>query len=294
MSAGPLESHRDAADPGSVAARQVVQVGDRQILALSDGVMVMPPDFMGTPEHPSAAHDALQNQDGRVSLPIGCFVIPGETTVLVDAGYGPNDYLARGSLVGGGLLDALGADGIRPTDIDVIALSHLHLDHVGWVGDRDGVPVFPNAQILVGRADWDYFMVGSDAVLPLPDNVRAALLTLAQAGRVTLLDGDTAVASGVTRLDAAGHTPGHSVFVVSDGGERALLLGDALYCPEQLTETDWAVITDVDPALARRTRKSLAEDLRLNGGKAVGCHFPGLRVGRILRSSPAISFDERA
>ena len=285
MSSGPLEAHRDAADAQSAAACQMVRVGDRQILALSDGVMVMPPNFMGTPAHPSAAHDTLQNQDGRVSLPIGCFVIPGETAVLVDAGYGPNDYLGRGSLVGGRLLEALDANGIRPADIDVIALSHLHLDHVGWVGDRDGVPVFPNAQILVGQADWDYFMVGGAAALPIPDNVRVALLALAQAGRVTLLDGDTAVAPGVTRLDAAGHTPGHSVFVVSDGGERVLLLGDALYCSQQLTETDWASTTDVDAALARRTRASLAEDLRLNGGKAVGCHFPGLRASRILGSS---------
>jgi glyoxylase-like metal-dependent hydrolase (beta-lactamase superfamily II) len=94
------------------------------------------------------------------------------------------------------------------------------------------------------------------------------------------------VAPGITRLDAAGHTPGHSVFVISDGPDRALLLGDALYCPAQLTQTDWAALTDVDPSLARATRRRLAGDLAERGGVAVGCHFPGLQAGRVLQTGP--------
>jgi hypothetical protein len=92
---------------------------------------------------------------------------------------------------------------------------------------------------------------GADAALPLADHIRAGLLAIAQAGRLSLLDADGPVAPGITRLGAAGHTPGHSVSVVSDGPDRALLLGDALYCPAQLAQTDWAALTDVDPGRAR-------------------------------------------
>jgi len=281
---GPLASHREAADPGSGAARQVLRVGERTILALSDGVVVIPPRFVGTPEHPTAAHDLLRNPDGRVPLPVGCFLIPGDTTVLVDAGFGPADYENRGSLVGGRLPAALAESDCRPADVDILALSHLHLDHVGWLADQHGELTFPRAQVMVGRPDWQYFVEGDTAALPLAPHIRAGLLKIAESGRLTLLDGDRPVAPGITRLDAAGHTPGHSVFVVADGGERALLLGDALYCPAQLTETDWAALTDVDPGLARATRRRLAGDLGTGGGVGVGCHFPGLRAGRVLRT----------
>jgi len=257
-------------------------VGGRTILALSDGVVVIPPTFIGTPEHPTAAHDMLRGADGRAPLPVGCFLVPGDTTVLIDAGYGPADHQGRGALVGGGLLGALADSGFGPEDIDVVALTHLHLDHVGWLADADGRPVFGRARVLVGRADWEYFVEGEGAALPLADHIRVGLLALAEQGRLTLLDADGPIAPGVTRLAAPGHTPGHSVFVVSDGPDRALLLGDALYCPEQLTQTDWAALTDVDPDLARTTRRLLVDDLSGRGGVAVGCHFPGLRAGRVL------------
>jgi glyoxylase-like metal-dependent hydrolase (beta-lactamase superfamily II) len=284
--AGPLARHPDAADPGSAAACQVLRVGERTILALSDGVVVIPPRFIGTPEHPTAAHDILRGADGRAPLPVGCFLVPGGTTVLIDAGYGPADHEGRGTLVGGGLLGALAGNGFQPEDIDIVALSHLHPDHVGWLADAEGRLTFSRAQVLVGRPDWEYFVEGSDAALPLAAHIRAGLLAIAQAGRLTLLDADGPVAPGITRLGAAGHTPGHSVFVVSDGRDRALLLGDALYCPAQLTHTDWAALTDVDPDLARTTRRHLADDLAARGGMAVGCHFPGLRAGRALQAPP--------
>jgi glyoxylase-like metal-dependent hydrolase (beta-lactamase superfamily II) len=282
----PLAGHPDGADPGSAAARQVLRVGERTVLALSDGVVVIPSAFIGTPEHPTAGHDVLRGADGRAPLPVGCFLVPGDTTVLIDAGFGPADHEGRGTLVGGGLPGALADNGFRPEDIDVVALSHLHLDHVGWLADRAGRPVFARARVLVGRADWEYFVEGADAALPLADHIRAGLLAIARAGRLTLLDTDGPVAPGITRLDAAGHTPGHSVFVISDGPDRALLLGDALYCPAQLTQTDWAALTDVDPSLARATRRRLAGDLAERGGVAVGCHFPGLQAGRVLQTGP--------
>ncbi len=277
----PLERHRDAADHRSALASATIPIGSRHILALSDGVLVMPPTFIGTPTHPTAAHDVLADAGGRAPLPLGCFLIPGDTTVLVDTGFGPHDHGDRGVLVGGALLTAMARHGFQPTDIDMIALSHLHLDHVGWIADLDGRPVFPDATIAVGRRDWEFFIESDTAELPLPPHIKAGLLALAEAGRVQLLDEDGTVAPGITRLAAPGHTPGHSVYVISDDQARALLLGDALYCPQQMTHTDWAALTDVDPVLARQTRERLIALLDGND-LALGCHFPDLQAGRVL------------
>jgi glyoxylase-like metal-dependent hydrolase (beta-lactamase superfamily II) len=148
-------------------------------------------------------------------------------------------------VVGGNLLPALARIGLRPQDIDLVALSHLHSDHSGTIGTMsDGEPVFPRAQVVVGAGDWQYFM-----------------------GR---------------RIAAPGHTPGHSLYSVHGRDDRVLLLGDSMYCPQQLSNIDWEVTFDYGPALARRTRESYQRDLERHGGGAVGCHFPELRAARVL------------
>jgi glyoxylase-like metal-dependent hydrolase (beta-lactamase superfamily II) len=118
--------------------------------------------------------------------------------------------------------------------------------------------------------------------MPLDPAVRQALLTLADRDQVILLEDDRQIIPGLTRLAAPGHTPGHSLFVVHDGAERALLLGDAMACPAQMTATDWSLASDVDPRVAQATRERFLGEMEVNGGVSVGCHFPELRAGRIL------------
>jgi glyoxylase-like metal-dependent hydrolase (beta-lactamase superfamily II) len=281
---GPLADHALLADPVSAGASRTITIGERTLLALSDGFLSLEQarDFIGSPSHPTGVYDALRAIQGDVRLPLGCFVLPGAPTVLIDAGFGPVDAQGLGIMIGGNLLSQLARHGLQPADIEVLALSHLHLDHVGWLATSEGEPVFQNATVYFGGPDWDYFVESEEASLPLAPHIRAGLLALAEQDRVKLLDGDRQIAPGVTRLAAPGHTPGHSLYAIHDHGERALLLGDAMYCPQQLTNADWAATSDVDAHLARRTRERYMRDLEAHGGAAVGCHFPELRAGRVL------------
>jgi glyoxylase-like metal-dependent hydrolase (beta-lactamase superfamily II) len=255
-----------------------LRVGQLTMIGLRDGDFIMPVDFLGDP----LAHQQLAGPDGQVRLPIGCFLVPGDAPVLIDAGIGPD--LKVDIMTGGGLLDELALVGVRPDQIEHLALSHLHADHIGWIATKGGGVVFPNAQVYVAESDWQHFLVDDHDPKPVPW-VRAALFDLAEQGRVTLLDRETQVVPGVTALPAPGHTPGHTVYVIHHDGERAVLLGDAIYCPQQLTEVDWEAASDVDPALARRTRERLWREVEQRGGLAVGPHFPGLRAGRVLGST---------
>jgi glyoxylase-like metal-dependent hydrolase (beta-lactamase superfamily II) len=280
---GVLHGTEFASDPVSTEAVNEISVGDRTLFGVSDGFLIMTERFLGTAEHPTAAYDALSKVYGKPRLPLGCFFLPGEQNVLIDTGLGPVKVEGRATLVGGNLLPALARMGVRPEDIDILALSHLHGDHSGTIGRlQSGEPVFPNARTFVGAGDWEYFVEREDAAMPIAEHTAAALRELEERGQVTVLDADTDIAPGVRRLSAPGHTPGHSIYVIHDHGERVLILGDAMYCPQQLSELEWGAVSDVDPALARKTRERFERDLELHGGGAVGCHFPELKVARAL------------
>lgn len=251
------------------------RLGDLEILPLSDGTAFLPPQYFLNAD--LSAHRDLLNADGVMEIPIGCFLIrTGDRTVLVDAGLGPTTL----EWAQGGQLPAqLDAAGYRPEDIDTVVCSHLHVDHAGWL-IRRGEPFFPNATLRFGAGDWGHFVETS----PADKRWRQCMERLREQDRVQLIETDgELIAPGINARLAPGHTPGHVCLVLSSGRERALLLGDAVTCPVQLEEPDWLAVSDVDPALAARTREALWRELEGTDTRAVAAHFPGLRFGRVLR-----------
>jgi glyoxylase-like metal-dependent hydrolase (beta-lactamase superfamily II) len=255
---------------------RAIWVGDRVVHALKDGVLHPPASYF----IPPSTFDRLADASGGMTAPVGAFLWPGEKNILIDAGVGPIDYRGLGLLIGGELLTELAAAGLEPADVDVLALSHLHLDHIGWLASVEGVPTFPNATVIIAREDWQHFLV--DHPDQIDDHLSAALMDMFANGRVELVDGEKDIAPGVRLIPAPGHTPGHSVFALHDRGDRMLLLGDAVFCPLQLSEYEIGVQSDLDPVAARQTREALSRELERHGARAVGCHFPGLREGRLL------------
>jgi glyoxylase-like metal-dependent hydrolase (beta-lactamase superfamily II) len=254
-----------------------MKIGDIELLPVSDGLARLPQEYFAGADW--STHQELLDADGRMHLPIGCFVIrTGDRTVLVDCGLGPRtlDWL-----VGGELPEALAAVGVAPADIDTVVCTHLHLDHAGWLV-HEGAPFFPNATVRFGAADWDTWVVDAHE----KDRIRNAMLLLEAQDRLSPIDADgESIAPGVTARSAPGHTMGSNLLVISSGDERVLLLGDAVTCPVQLTEEDWNGISDMDPALARRTRDALWAELEGTDTRFTAAHFPDLQVGRVLRGN---------
>ena len=251
-----------------------MQVGDIELVPLSDGMCKLPQAFYVGLDF--AAHQDLLAEDGLVHIPIGCFLLrSGETTVLIDAGLGDVDV---GWAQGGQLPAGLRAAGVLPEDVDIVVCSHLHVDHIGWLA-VDDAPYFTNAVVRYGAADWQQFVAEAD----LDSRGRQIMEVLADAGRLEPLDGDMLpIAPGLTARHTPGHTPGHYGLVVSSGEARAVLLGDAVECPLQMEEPDFYALSDVDPALAARTREAMWRELEGTDVAVTAAHFPGLQFGRVL------------
>ncbi len=57
-------------------------------------------------------------------------------------------------------LDWMTAAGFEPSTIDVVACTHLHVDHVGWntmFVDGRWIPTFPNARYAFGRTEYEHW-----------------------------------------------------------------------------------------------------------------------------------------
>lgn len=254
-----------------------MRVGELEVIPVSDGTANMPPQYFVNAG--LTGHEEIFGADGTITCQLGCFVVrTGDTTVLIDAGIGPyEDQFFHG----GRLPRALDDAGVSRDEIDVVVCTHLHSDHTGWLV-RDGKPFFPNAVVRFGAADWEQSVVNRAWGYMQKDDLEF----LAAADRVLPIDGDdVSIARGVTARHAPGHTLGHYCLVLSSGAQRALLLGDAIACPIQLEETDWQAMSDVDPALAVRTRETLFRELEDSGDVAVAAHFPDLSFGRVLRGN---------
>lgn len=255
-----------------------MKVGDIEVLPVFDGVgrevaaevLTRP----GVPD-PWACHPGCVDADGSLTLPLGGFCVrTGDRVVLVDAGVGGID---NGRYAGGGLLDSLGGYGVAPEDVTDVLFTHLHFDHVGW-STRRGAVVFPNATYRVHADDWTHFVTA-------PDAEPGAVRKLGPLGpQLELFTSEVTLAPGLDARPTPGHTPGSTVYVLSSGGERALLLGDVVHSVVELAEPDWRAVFDVDPEAASAVRNRLADEVADTPTLVVGAHFPQLRFGRVVRA----------
>ncbi|MDN4613687.1 MBL fold metallo-hydrolase [Leifsonia sp. F6_8S_P_1B] len=256
-----------------------MQVGAIRLDPVSDGAFVARPSYFH-PDATAAAEPRLFGRAGAAWLPIGCFLVrTGDRVILVDAGLGPDMQSLPDAmwLVGGQLLTGLRSLGVRPGDITDVICTHFHADHVGWLFDLAAQPVFPAATVWFGAGDWDHFVDGPGEMAP---HIEKGLRSL-PAPRLRSLRTATEVVPGVEAVPAPGHTPGHLCVVLESDGRRVILLGDAITAPEQLAESGWHSMGDVDARLAEHTRSTLCELLADPSTTGVGAHFPELRFGTL-------------
>ena len=100
-------------------------------------------------------------------------------------------------------------------------------------------------------------------------------------GKEIMIDLD--LTDEVRAIHTPGHTPGHMSVLVASQGQRAIIEGDVLVHPAQVTHEHWNCHFDVDHDLATATRTSPLDPAEADSATVVACHFPAPGFGRVVR-----------
>ena len=268
-------------------AQSPIRVGNVEIVCVTDLVPALPLEA-GFPAVPAEAWGEFQTRypaafEGATKLKahVGAYWIRCEGgAVVIDTGLGPRPVEMSGGLAGT-LPDAMQAHGLRPADATLVFHTHAHFDHVGW-NTVDGRLMFPNARYSLHRKDWETFH-DPDVLANFPPYVAETLDPLEAADVLDLIDGEQVLTPELTAFPTPGHTPGHMSILVSSAGEQAIVTGDVLANPAQVTNPDWAFGFDMDPVVAQQTRTALLDRIEAEGLRIVTCHFPAPGAGTVIR-----------
>ncbi|MEC7994628.1 MAG: MBL fold metallo-hydrolase, partial [Pseudomonadota bacterium] len=180
-------------------------------------------------------------------------------------------------------LQQLTAAGYPRESIDYVLCTHLHVDHVGWntmLVDGEWLPTFPNARYLIGETEWRYWDANEDESQygpVLADSVRPVV----DAGLVDLVATDHQLCTEVSLQSTPGHTPGHVSIKIESAGQSALITGDCIHHPVQMTRTDWCSSADYDQSQGRWTRENLLAELVDQDTLVIGTHFATPTAGHV-------------
>lgn len=113
--------------------------------------------------------------------------------------------------------------GLKPSDISLVALSHLHPDHSG------NIRLFPDAKFLISENEFKWAMS-----IPTPESVQASLVKPLKTAKVIALKGDTDVfGDGTVRIiRTPGHTPGHQSLILKLPSGYVAITGDLYHTKE--------------------------------------------------------------
>jgi glyoxylase-like metal-dependent hydrolase (beta-lactamase superfamily II) len=210
----------------------------------------------------------------------------GRELVLFDAGNGENGFVPPPA--GGRLAQAIESAGYAAEQVDLVALTHCHPDHIGGLM-RGGEPLFPNARYVLGGAEHAFWSKEERLSAPAESNeLKSAQMFRkifpALADRASFVRPGGEVTPGIVAVEAYGHTPGHLAFHVESGGERLLIWGDCAHHEvASLAHPEWSAFFDMDKKAGAKTRRRIYDMAATERLAVIGYHTSFPSVGFVER-----------
>ncbi|MBB6099398.1 glyoxylase-like metal-dependent hydrolase (beta-lactamase superfamily II) [Deinobacterium chartae] len=269
--------------PLNAAGFYKFKVGDYTVTVLSDGQAVggnALPNWGANPELQDQFQATLRenflNPERFVNNFNPMLVDTGTERVLIDTGRGGD---------AGRLVASLAAAGYQPEQVTVVFLTHGHGDHIGGVTSAPGTLRYPNARLVMGEAEFNFWAGQAQPNAAVQNNL------IALRDRFTLVGEGATIVPGVTTVPAYGHTPGQMAVLVSSGNDQVMHLADAgghyllsFQYPQQYLGFD------ADKPAAVATRARLFDRAASERLKVVGYHYPWPGVAYVRKVGNAYQY----
>jgi glyoxylase-like metal-dependent hydrolase (beta-lactamase superfamily II) len=267
------------------------QIGDITVTALSDGVLAAPLDVVLGVERTEIERLAGRKPGELLPIAVNAFLLErAGRWALVDTGSGNSMGPTLGKLP-----QNLRALGVAPERIETIFLTHLHPDHSNGLVDDAGNAIYPNAQVILHETEAAFWLdrdEASGATERIRRNIAKTAITMApyRERMRTVRDGEAV--PGISALLLAGHTPGHTGWLVQSGKDGLLIWGDLVHLAAiQIARPDTGLVYDVDPQAACATRRRMFDRVAADKLAVAGAHLDLPGFGTIVRKGAGFAFE---
>lgn len=218
----------------------------------------------------------------KMAIPFTPVIVnTGKEVVMFDTGYGEERRAKGAGLVAATLAKA----GFSADQIDIVVITHCHPDHVSGMMEG-GKAVYPNARYVTGDVEYNFWS-NKDLLESTNKNmvrrakaVHGNVVPLAE--KIKFIKPGADVVTGVTSVQAFGHTPGHMCYHIESAGKRLLLFADTTnHYVASLAKPDWHCAFDMDAEAAVVTRKKVLDMVATDKIPAAGYHMPFPAVGYV-------------
>lgn len=297
--AGSLPSLAHAAAPAQSGTQSPgfyrYKVGTYEVTAVTDGAstFALPDNFVvNVPKPQVGSALAADYRDAeRITVPYTPVVVnTGSRVIVIDTGLGEGAF-AQSKGATGQYHANLKAAGIDRNSVDTVVISHFHGDHVNGLLTADGKPSFPNAEILVPRVEWAFWMDdGEMSRAPkgrMEDAFRNTRRVFDGLGRkVTPYEWDKEVVPGIMAYGTPGHTPGHTSYVIASGSQSVYVQSDVTNVPVLFARNPgWHAFYDQDGVMAEATRRRVYDMVSAEKMLIQGFHYPFPGLAHIERTA---------
>lgn len=268
-------------------------LGDAVITNVLEGYFHRPDlhPFVATNAEASAVQSLAKQY--RIPFPamehnfVATIVEIGGKLIVVDPGFGA----AAPAPTTGWFMDALGQAGYTADDVDIVLISHCHPDHIGNIAS-DGVPTFANAQIVIGRAEFEFWKRGENiSQMRQPTLALFGKVLLPLEDQLRLIEPEDEIVPGLTAANAFGHSAGHLVFHVESDGRKLVLLNDTTpHYVAAFAHPEWHFSMDDDPVKAAETRRTILAECAASQVPVIGFHLPFPSIGFVETREDGFEF----
>jgi len=158
-------------------------------------------------------------------------------------------------------------------------------------------PPNPNAVIHINKADTDFWLSQAhldgapDSAKMLFRDAAAAVAPYIKASRLATFAGGAELVPGIRSVPIAGHTAGHTGYLVESGGQTMLMWGDVVHLAAmQFADPSVTFAYDSDADQAATDRIAIFNDAARRGYLVASSHVPFPGLGHVRAKGAAFEW----